>query len=94
MSSHERPLADPGREKQAALYMAEGLAADEWAARNAHGIGSWSFDLYRYSDPALEAWMSQLAQVFKSTEALAEARRRYLTPARIAEIEAGYDDGL
>ena len=38
--------------------------------------------------------MSQLAQVFKSPEALAEARRRYLTPARIAEIEAGYDDGL
>ena len=44
MNAEERPLADPSREEIAAKLMAEGMPADEWAARKADAVGSWSFD--------------------------------------------------
>jgi len=93
VNPEERPLADPGREEiaaklMAAKLMAEGMPADEWGARNADAVGSWSFGLYRYGDPALDAWMSELERVLNSPDALDAARSRHLPPAEIAKVDA------
>ncbi len=64
MNDLDRPLADPGRQQMAADFFAEGLSPQEFAARYAHKIFCFSLDDGRYADPALDAWISRLGDIF------------------------------
>ena len=66
----------------AAAMRAEGLSADEYAARYAHGIMCFSLDECRYPDAALDAWISRLGQILNrapGAPTLTELRVKYLT---------------
>lgn len=76
------PMADPGREKDARELFPLDMPPEEYAARNAHGWFSFSFDDYRYSDPAMERWIHRLGDILFGREgepSLDELRARYLT---------------
>lgn len=82
-----RHRADPEIERRMRAWMAEGFSPEEWAARNAHDIGSFSLDRFEYADPALDRWVRELGRVLFTPGAVADARRRYLTPAEIGGAE-------
>jgi len=84
-SGTRRSPADATREQMAARWMSEGLSAEAWAAHNAHDILAFSFHEYWYSDPALDAWVQELARVLFTPGAVAAARLRFLTAEELAE---------
>ena len=91
-----RPRADLQRETLAAEMFPLDMSPDEYAARNAHLWGSFSFDDYRYRDSKLDAWIERLGDIlFRRTGApdLEELRARYLSTEereRIANEEAEF----
>jgi hypothetical protein len=78
-ANQERRSADPGREKTAARFMADGMEPGEWAARNAQNILLFSLHEYGYLDPALDQWVQELGRILFTPGAVEEARKRYLT---------------
>ena len=60
------------------------MSPEEYAARNAHLWGCFSLHQYRYSDPALAAWVRRLAEILNSTEEIERCRRRFLTSEELA----------
>ncbi len=87
------PLADPGREHDAAEIFPLSQSPEEYAARNGHRWICFSFDNYRYRDPALNAWIQQLGDILfqrNGAPSITELRKRYLTLEeceRLAEEE-------
>lgn len=82
-----RRRADPSREEFAAKWMATGLCAEEWAARNAENILCFSFDEYRYADPALNAFVQEVGRIFFTPGGVDAARRRFMTDEEIGRAE-------
>ncbi len=82
-----RHPADPEIERRMRAWMSEDLSPEEWAARNAHDIGSFSLDRFEYADPALDRWVRNLGRVLATPGAVAAARRRYLAPAEVRAAE-------
>jgi hypothetical protein len=85
--SQRRHRADPEIERRMRAWMLEGFSPEEWAARNAHDILSFSLDRFEYADPALDRWVRDLGRVFFTPGAVAAARRRYLTAAEVRSIK-------
>ena len=82
MSESELPLADRGQEQMARQMMSDGVSPEEYAARGAHTMGSFSLGDVRYSDPALQAWVHALAAILfqrPGTPTLEELRKRFLS---------------
>jgi hypothetical protein len=78
------PLADAGRERDARELFPLAQTPEEYAARNAHKWYCFSFDDYRYGDPALTAWLQRLGDILfqrNGAPTVAELRERLLTPA-------------
>jgi hypothetical protein len=89
MSDAELPLASPVMEEQARAMAAEGLSPQEYAARQAHRIGSFSLDEYRYRDPGIQEWIRKLGDILfrrPGAPSLDELRNRLLTAEERAAI--------
>ncbi len=75
----------------AAAIFSEGLSPEEFAARRSHTILCFSLDEYRYADPALDAWISRLGDIFfhrNGAPTIPELRERLLSPDERFRIEA------
>ena len=57
------PLADTGREADARDLFPQSMTPDEYAARHGHQWFCFSFDDYRYTDPALQQWIHRLGDI-------------------------------
>jgi hypothetical protein len=82
MSDAELPLAPPVIEEQARALVSEGLSAEEFAARWAHRIGSFSLDEYRYRDLGIQDWIHKLGDILfrrPGAPSLDDLRNRLLT---------------
>jgi hypothetical protein len=84
------PLSDPPRERFASEYFPfREQSPEEFAARNAHAMFTFSFDDVRYRDPALDAWIGRLGDILfrrPGAPGLDELRERFLTAEERAEI--------
>jgi hypothetical protein len=84
------PLADPGRERDARAWFPREQTPEEYAARHAHAWVSFSFDDYRYRDPALTAWIQRLGDILfgrNGAPSVAALRERFLTAEERAAVE-------
>ncbi len=84
-----RPLADPFREKVMRREFDKGLSPEEYAARWAQGIISFSMDQYRYEDPILDAWVQRLGTILFTRGAVMACRRHFLTAEELRRLERG-----
>jgi len=84
---HSLPLAEPGREECAKeLFPYGDMSPEEYVARLAHTIGCSSFDLYRYRDRDLEAWIHRAHQLLGNLAEIERCRLRHLTPEELERI--------
>lgn len=67
---------------------------EEYVARHAHALGSFSFHLYRYADPRLGAWVRRVGELLASDEAVERCRRMYLPPTEAGEARRQDRDDL
>lgn len=63
------------------------MSPEEYAARHAHQWGCFSLHQYRYTDPALGAWISRLGEILFSKADLEHCRRRFLTAEELAAVK-------
>lgn len=73
------PLADAGSHAAVREQMAEGLTAEEYAAKHGRLILVYSFGMYRYDDPEVEAFARRVWEVLSTPGLLGECEERYLT---------------
>jgi len=91
MEPTDLPLASPSQEQWAREIFPVAVSPEVYAARESHRWMCFSFDNYRYNDPALSLWIQKLGDILferngaPSVEAL---RARHLSPDEIAVIEA------
>jgi hypothetical protein len=64
------PLATPEQEETAKRVFEgwDSMSPKEWAARYSRTIACSFFDQYRYTNPALHAWLHQLHDILRSPE--------------------------
>jgi hypothetical protein len=82
MSDRELPLAEPSMEAYARRMMIDGITPEEFAARYAHTIATFSMDNFTYREEEVEAWVHRLGAILwgkPGTPRLADLRARYLT---------------
>ena len=66
MASGPRPPADAERETRAtAFFPWRTEAPAEYAARYGAAMTGYTYDAYTYSDPALEAWLTELGEILR-----------------------------
>jgi hypothetical protein len=53
---------------------------DEYVARHAHSLGTFSFHLQRFSDPGLAAWVRRVRELLASEAQVERCRERFLSP--------------
>ncbi len=88
MTDVARPAADPDREEFAQTLFPMDMTPEEYAALYSHTILSFTFDQYSYSDKKLDIWIQQLGVILGNPAQLKEYRRKFLSAAERAEIEA------
>jgi hypothetical protein len=94
MTDRHLPFADERMEAYARRMMVDGITPEEFAARYAHTIPTFSMDNFSYREPEVEAWIHQLGAILwnkPGAPKLADLRARYLTDEerrKIAEAEA------
>ena len=76
---HLPPLANDSAEADIRSYMAEGLSADEFAAKNGRLILVWSYGRYRYRDADVQFWASRVSEVLFTPGVLDKCEEQYLT---------------
>ena len=62
------------------------LSPDEYAARQGHRWGCFSFHRYRYRDPVLGAWIRRVGELLFDENELERCRQRFLKPEELAEV--------
>jgi hypothetical protein len=88
MDLQSLPLAEHGREELAKeLFPYHDMTPEKYAALHAHTIACSSFDLYRYRDRELEAWVHRVHQILGNLAEVERCRRTYLTSEEIARIQ-------
>jgi hypothetical protein len=84
-----RQWAEPGRESDAQqLFPYRTMSPEEYAARHGVDWGSFSFDVYRYRDEALDVWIAALGRIFSTPGRVAECQVAWLTEAELARVRA------
>lgn len=73
-------------EKARELFPFHEMSPEEYAAKEAHTIGCFSFDDYIYSDPVLNEWIHSLGDILFTPGALEAARTKLLAPEEIERI--------
>lgn len=84
------PPASPGREADAQTLFPFDMSPEEYAARHAHLWFCFSYDDYRYTDPAVERWIHRLGDILFQREgapSIDELRARYLSEEERRAIE-------
>jgi hypothetical protein len=76
--SAEPPLATEAAEREVRRQMADGLAADEYAAKHGRCILIWSYGSYRYRDATVQTWARRVSEVLRSPELLEACEERFL----------------
>ncbi len=95
MTSDDRPLAHPGRERQAKeLFPFAAMSPEEYAARHAHLLGCFSLHLYRYRDPALGAWVRRVREILATEGEVERCQERFLTPDELATVRKQQTEGF
>jgi len=85
----EYPPAPEDRISEAEkIFPYKEISAEEYAAREGHNWGCFSFGEYIYSNSELNEWIHTLDDVFFTPGKLKEIRKKYLTSDEIVEIEA------
>jgi hypothetical protein len=84
----DRGEASPIRQELMQGWYSKGLSPEEWAARNAQNVGSFSMGEYRYSDPALDRWVHRLDAIFFTKGAVEACRRHFLTDEEMRAVLA------
>jgi hypothetical protein len=56
------------------------LEPEEYVARHAHFLGTFSFHFYRFRDPGLGAWVRRVGELLASEEEVERCRERFLSP--------------
>jgi ribosomal protein S18 acetylase RimI-like enzyme len=82
MNDEPLPLAGATMEQHAQELFDEGLSPEEFAARWADSIGTFSLDEYRYRDARLQSWIHALGAILfrrPGAPTLEELRQRFLT---------------
>ena len=68
---------------------------EEYAARFVHLWGCYSLHLYRrYEDEGLGTWVRRLGEILSDPDELERCRRRYLTDAEYAAVQASIAEGF
>lgn len=62
------------------------MSPEEYAARHAHEWACFSFDQYRFRDPALGAWVRRLGEILFTEGEVERCRQRFLTPEEMARV--------
>lgn len=66
MAASPLPAADPEREaRAAALFPWRTESPVEYAARHGAAMTGYTYDAYRYADPALDAWLRELGEILR-----------------------------
>jgi hypothetical protein len=91
MSKRDKlPPASESCTRVVASLVSQGFSPEEYAARFAHTIGHCSLEEFRYSDPALDAWIARLGEILFRAEGaptVEELRERLLTAEERLAIE-------
>jgi len=67
-----------GSERDVRRFMAEGLTADEYAAKHGRRIIVWSYGNVHFSDPDEERWAHRVAEILFTSGLLAQCEERCL----------------
>jgi hypothetical protein len=70
------------------------MTPEEYAARHAHLIGSFSLHRYRYRDPVLGAWVRRLGEILASEAEVERCRLQFLAPEERAAVKKQEAEGL
>ena len=70
------------------------LSLEEYAARDAHNWGCFSFHQCRFRDPVLAVWVKRFGEIFESADELERCRAEYLTANEVAEVKRQAAEGL
>lgn len=90
---NEYPPSPEWREQLAAeAFPYKTMAAEEYAAREAHHWVCFSYGEYIYSDRDLNEWVHSLDDIFFTRGAVEAAREKNLTRNQIRAIEASKYD--
>lgn len=81
----QRKLADPATEARLRARMNDEPCADEFAARHGRRTIIWSYTLWRYADPEVQAWAYRVSEVLRSQELLEQCEERWLTGDALEE---------
>jgi len=90
MSNTEHRPAGVGYEEQARAMIAEGYSPEEYAAHFGHNWGCFSMDEVRYADPATDAWIQRLGDIFfgrYGAPSVKDCRAKHLTAEEQRKIE-------
>ena len=59
---------------------------EEYVARHAHLLGTFSFHFHRFDDPELEAWVRRVGELLGSERDVERCRERFLSPDELAVV--------
>ena len=91
----EYEKAPPSREKDAIeLFPFTEMSAEEFAARESHKMGCFSFDEYIYENYELNEWIHTLGDILFFPGETKRVRQKYLTAKEIEEIEQQSNNAL
>lgn len=81
-----RRPADSGYEERMHEWMNEGMSPEEWAARHAQDLASFSGGDYSFADRMLDAWVRRLDKILFMPGAVDICRRHFLTPDELQAV--------
>jgi hypothetical protein len=81
----EHRLARAGAEAHVLRLMAEGLSADEFAAKHGRRILVWSYGYYRFRDSEVEQWAHRVSEVLFTPGLLDICEEQFLQGEELAD---------
>ncbi len=70
------------------------LSPEEYVARHAHALGSFSFHFYHYADPALGLWVRRVGELLTADGEIERCQELYLSPGELDAVRRQQADGL
>ena len=87
MSTSMKSLASLLKE----IYGTEEMSPEEFAARNSYTLYMFASHL-QHGDPELDRWFREVERILGDQKLLKRARKKFLSPGEILEIEALLED--
>ena len=92
-----REVAPDGYESWVHELFDFSIPPEEFAARHYHEFHQFSFSQYKYADPAIDAWIQRLGEIFfapNNYEIVSQYRSWFLTEAEIRELQIKDEEPL